>query len=130
MKTLLISALALVASTHAVACDKNSDASTTSATSADNTKANARDRDAAAVTAMDQSNNSADLTTTQAIRKALMADDALSSDAKNVKIITANGTVTLRGPVKTAAEKMNIESKAKAAAGSNRVDNQIDVEAK
>ena len=59
-----------------------------------------------------------------------MADSSLSSDAHNVKIITANGAVTLRGPVKTADEKQNIEAKAKANAGTNRVDNQIDIEAK
>lgn len=129
MKTLLISAVALAASVIVIGCDKRSDASTTSATSADNTKTNSRD-DASAVTAMDQGNNSADLDTTQAIRKAVMADNGLSSDAKNVKIVTAKGMITLRGPVKNEAEKMNIEAKAKAAAGNNRVDNQIDVEAK
>jgi hyperosmotically inducible protein len=117
------------------ACDSPSNPSATETTSAsaahapDNTKTNARDK-GGAVTPLDQGNNQADLDTTQNIRKAVMADGTLSSDAKNVKIITNAGVITLRGPVKTLAEKNTIENKATAAAGSNRVDDQIDIEAK
>jgi osmotically-inducible protein OsmY len=124
----------IVAVTAAVGCDKSNAASTTETTGAgaqapDNTKTNARDSsDAGVVTPMDQGNGRADLDTTQAIRKAVMSDDSLSSDAKNVKIITSNGLITLRGPVKTDAEKKTIEAKAVAAAGSNRVDDELDVE--
>jgi len=46
-----------------------------------------------------------------------------------VKIITNQGVVTLRGPVSTEAEKKSIDAKARAAAGQNRVDNQLDVQA-
>jgi hypothetical protein len=113
-------------------CDKSNATSTETTTSAtpsapDNTKTNARDN-AAAVTPMDQGNDRASLDTTQAIRKAVMANDSLSGNAKNVKIITNNGVITLRGPVATDAEKKSIEAIAMAAAGSNRVDDQIDIQ--
>ena len=64
---------------------------------------------------------------TQTIRQALMKDSELSTTAKNIKIITANGQVTLRGPVKTAQEKARIDQLAKSAAGSARIDDQLDV---
>jgi osmotically-inducible protein OsmY len=115
----------------AVACDKGDTTDTTRTTGAgvtapDNTRTNARDKGDLA-TPMDQGNSPADLDTTQAIRKAVMSDDSLSSNAKNVKIITNGGVVTLRGPVNSEAEKRNIEAKALAAAGGNRVDDHIDV---
>ena len=56
-----------------------------------------------------------------------VADSALGYDAKNVKIVTEGGKVTLRGPVKSAAERSSIEAKAKAAAGINAVDNQLEI---
>jgi hyperosmotically inducible protein len=93
----------------------------------DNTATNERDRSGETKTSGDQSNSSADLKTTQAIRQALMKDDELSMTAKNIKVITANGHVTLRGPVKTAQEKAKIAQLAKSAAGGAQVDNQLDV---
>jgi hyperosmotically inducible periplasmic protein len=94
---------------------------------ADNTAINERDRSGETKTSGDQSNSSADLKTTQAIRQALMKDDELSMTAKNIKVITANGHVTLRGPVKTAQEKVKIDQLAKSAAGGAQIDNQLDV---
>ena len=94
---------------------------------ADNSGKNVRDRQDAAVTAGDQSNTQSDLNITQEIRKAVIADKELSMNAHNVKIITANGVVTLRGPVKSSAEKTNIGAKAEHAAGVKRVDNQIEI---
>ena len=94
---------------------------------ADNSGKNVRDRQKAAVTAGDQSNSQSDLNITQEIRKAVIADKDLSTNAHNVKIITANGIVTLRGPVKSAEEKANIGAKAQHAAGVTRVDNQIEI---
>jgi osmotically-inducible protein OsmY len=111
--------------------DNGTDTTQTIASNAaapDNTKTNARDK-APTVTPLDQGNSQADIDTTQAIRKALMGDDALSTNAKNVKIITNRGVITLRGPVKTDAEKKSIGTKALAAAGGNRVDDQIDIQA-
>ena len=94
---------------------------------ADNTGKNVRDRDGKTLTPMDQSENKADLTVTQNIRKAVVDDDGLSTTAKNVKIITANGVVTLRGPVKSAAEKASIEEKARKVAPEAKVQNQLEV---
>jgi hyperosmotically inducible periplasmic protein len=93
----------------------------------DNTATNERDRSGETKTSGDQSNSSADLKTTQAIRQALMKDGELSTAAKNIKVITANGHVTLRGPVKTAQEKAKIDQLAKSAAGGAQIDNQLDV---
>ena len=56
-----------------------------------------------------------------------MKDGSLSFTAKNVKIITINGKVTLRGPVKTDQERAAIEAAAKQVAGATQVDNQIEV---
>jgi osmotically-inducible protein OsmY len=94
---------------------------------ADNTGKNVRDRNDATLTPGDQSNDKADVKITQEIRKAIVADDSLSTNAHNVKIITADGVVTLRGPVKTPQEKVAIAEKAKQIAGVNRVDNQLEV---
>ena len=58
-----------------------------------------------------------------------MKDKSLTMTAKNVKIITAGGQVTLRGPVSSAEEKMKIEKLAKTAAGEKKVDNQLEVKA-
>jgi hyperosmotically inducible protein len=93
----------------------------------DNTATNERDRSGETKTSGDQSNSSADLETTQAIRQALMKDGELSTTAKNIKIITDNGQVTLRGPVKSAQEKAKIDQLAKSAAGGAKIDDQLDV---
>ena len=93
----------------------------------DNTAKNERDRSGETQTSGDQSNSSTDLKITQAIRQALMKDSELSTTAKNIKIITDNGQVTLRGPVKTAQEKAKIDQLARSAAGGAKIDNQLDV---
>jgi hyperosmotically inducible protein len=93
----------------------------------DNTATNERDRSGETQTSGDQSNSPADLKITQAIRQALMKDSELSTTAKNIKVITANGHVTLRGPVKTAQEKAKIDQLAKSAAGGAQIDNQLDI---
>ena len=94
---------------------------------ADNTKKNERDRSGETQTSGDQSNSKEDVNTTAAIRRAVVKDDSLSSTAKNVKIITANGTVTLRGPVKNDAERAKIAELAHQAAGNAKIDNQLEV---
>src|ERR1700684_4581622 len=93
----------------------------------DNTAVNARDRNADAMTAGEQSNAKSDVELTREIRRAVVKDDSLSMLAHNVKIVAANGAVTLRGPVKTEQEKVAIESKAQAIAGANKVDDQLEV---
>lgn len=96
---------------------------------ADNTGKNERDRSGETKTPVDQSNAPEDLKITQTIRQAVVKDKSLTATAKNVKIITAGGQVTLRGPVNSAEEKMKIESLAKTAAGEAKVDNQLEVKA-
>lgn len=96
-------------------------------TQPDNTKVNERDRNSNTLTPLDQGNGESDLKLTQSIRRAVMADKALSFTAKNVKIITKDGKVTLRGPVKTDEERAAIEADARNAAGTAPIDNQIEV---
>jgi hyperosmotically inducible protein len=96
-------------------------------TAPDNTGRNVRDRGGATMTPGDQSESEADRTVTQQIRRAVVSDDSLSTMAKNVKIITADGVVTLRGPVENPHEKQAIEAKARNLAGINQVDNQLEV---
>jgi hyperosmotically inducible protein len=100
-----------------------------SSTDADNTARNSRDRDGATQTAGDQAENETDRTISANVREAVVADNRLSMNAHNVKIITSGGTVTLRGPVKSSEEKAAIESKAKQVAGVTRVDNLLEIEA-
>src|ERR1700730_2424227 len=84
---------------------------------ADNTKKNERDRSGETETSGDQSNSPEDVKITAAIRRAVVEDNSRSATAKNVKIITADGTVTLRGPVQNKAEKTKIAELAQSAAG-------------
>lgn len=93
----------------------------------DNSAVNVRDRAPDAMTAGEQSSAKSDVELTREIRRAVVKDDSLSMLAHNVKIVAANGAVTLRGPVKTEQEKVAIESKAQAIAGPNKVDDQLEV---
>jgi hyperosmotically inducible periplasmic protein len=96
----------------------------------DNSAVNVRDRAPDAITAGQQSNAAGDVELTRKIRRAVVTDDSLSMLAHNVKIVSAGGSVTLRGPVKSEQEKTVIASKAQAIAGAGKVDDQIEVEAK
>lgn len=78
-------------------------------------------------TPLDQSNRPEDLKITQAIRKAVIADDTLSLNAKNVRIITADGKVTLVGKVNSAEENAKVMAYAKESAGTAQVVNQMEV---
>jgi hyperosmotically inducible periplasmic protein len=98
-------------------------------TAADNTAKNERDSSGETKTSGDQSNSPEDIKITADIRRAVVADKKLSTTAKNVKIITANGMVTLRGPVDSAEEKATIAQLAKSAAGAAKIDNQLEVKA-
>jgi len=119
IRALLVAATVSTISLAAVAADEK--------TNPDNTAINKRDRSGETNTSGDQSNSSADLKTTQAVRQALMKDDELSMTAKNIKVIAANGQVTLRGPVKTAQEKTKIAQIAKSAAGGAQIVDELDV---
>lgn len=75
----------------------------------------------------DQSASEADRTLTPQIRRAVVADDSLWTMAKNIKIITIDGVVTLRGPVQNPHEKDGIEAKAQQIVGIDRIDTQLEV---
>ena len=94
-------------------------------TKPDNSKVNQRDQNSAALTPMDQGSSEADRKITQQIRQDLMKDKSLSFTAKNVKIITIDGKVTLRGPVKSDAERSAIEAAARRVTGN--VDSQLEI---
>jgi hyperosmotically inducible periplasmic protein len=94
---------------------------------ADNTGRNVRDRDGDTRTSGDQSESEADRTITQKIRHAVVSDDSLSTNAHNVKIITVNGMVTLRGPVESEHERQAVAAKAVKIAGAEKVQNQLEV---
>lgn len=89
------------------------------APAADNTNTNERDLNTNAPTADQQKNNRTDRDLTKQIRQAIMQDKALSTYAHNVKIISQNGTVTLKGPVRSEDEKQAIEAKANEVAGTS-----------
>ena len=96
-------------------------------TAPDNTKVNDRDRNANEPTADQQKNNRPDGDITKQIREAVEKDKSLSTYAHNVKIITQNGVVTIKGPVRSEEEKRAIEAKAVEIAGNGKVNNQLDV---
>lgn len=94
----------------------------------DNTGVNTRDRNDATKTPPDQAEGSeADRNITAEVRRAITSDSGMSVNARNVKIITNGGVVTLRGPVDTQAEKDAIEAKAKGVSGVTTIDDQLEV---
>ena len=93
----------------------------------DNTKTNQQDNAKGAVTADQQAETPADREMTKKVRKALMDDKNLSTYAHNVKVISRDGKVWLRGPVNSDEEKSAIESKAAEVAGHDNVVNQLRV---
>jgi hyperosmotically inducible periplasmic protein len=96
----------------------------------DNTKMNQRDRNPNEPTADQQQNNRADRDLTQQVRKAIESDKNLSEYAHNVKVITQNGQVTLKGPVRSEEEKSAVEAKAAAVAGEGKVTSELTVKPK
>ncbi len=79
------------------------------------------------LTAGDQGNSRSDIELTQKIRQAIVKREALSTEAKNVTVISANGMVTLKGQVKSSSERLEIGQIAKDVAGNGQVTNQIEV---
>lgn len=93
----------------------------------DNTKVNQRDKAASEPTADQQKNNRSDLDITKQIRHSIMSDKSLSTYAHNVKIISQNGMVTLKGVVRSDDEKQLIEAKAAEVVGKDKVTSELDV---
>jgi len=118
-------AMVLLFSTHlAVQCKAQSDGQV----KPDNTKVNQRDKDPGEATADQQKMNAADRALTAKIRKSVMADKSLTTYGHNVKIISQNGIVTLKGPVHSDDEVKSIMAKATdAAGGPDKVVNQMSV---
>ena len=96
-------------------------------TAPDNTKVNKADRAKGAVTADQQNETAADRELTKKIREAVVDDKDLSTYAHNVKIVAQDGQVTLKGPVRSEAEKKSIAAKANEIAGAGKVKNEITV---
>jgi hyperosmotically inducible protein len=93
----------------------------------DNSKTNQGDANKGAVTAEQQKMNPADRNITKEIRSAIYQDKSLSTYAHNIKVITQDGKVTLKGPVRTEDEKAGIEAKAAAVVGAENVTNRLRV---
>jgi hyperosmotically inducible protein len=81
-------------------------------------------------TAQDQGTAERELELTRRIRSEITDNKNLSTDAHNIKIISENGKVHLKGPVKSAAEKSQVEMIAKRLAGNTAVINETYVEKK
>jgi hyperosmotically inducible periplasmic protein len=116
MKTTLVSNAALLSQILAVSAGL---------TLAGSTFANQADQPPQ--TASSTTGNKADRELTQQIRKAIVSDKSLSSQAHNVKILTKDGAVTLKGQVKTDDEKKSIEDKASSVAGTGKVTSELTV---
>ena len=97
---------------------------------ADNTRNNQQDRAQSAPTADQQSNGAADLDISKRIRRSVTADKALTTYAHNVKIVTRDGMVTLKGVVHTEDEKTAIGAKASEVVGADQVANQLTIASK
>jgi hypothetical protein len=98
-----------------------------SVTPPDNTAINERDADGATKTPIDQDETQADVNTTAKIRQQILDQDNLSINARNAKVITQDGKVTLRGPVENQAERDTLDRIAREVAGDANVDNQLEV---
>lgn len=120
--TALLAGLLTVAAVNAQTTE-----SATKREAADNTRANATDRNTDAKTPVDQSNDKDAIETTAGIRRAVLDDESLSTSAHNIKIVTDGDVVTLRGPVESADEKKRVEALAMKAATGKQVRNEISV---
>jgi len=100
------------------------------ATAPDNTKVNQRDKTPAQPTADQQKQDRPDSDITRDIRRSITNDKTLSTYARNIKIITQNGNVTLRGPVRSEEERKSVEAKANEVAGATHVKSELEIAAK
>src|SRR5688572_965161 len=121
----LVSAVALAAVLGGGA--PNAFAQQEKAPASDNTKVNKRDRNTAQPTADRAKDNVNDRDIMQKIRAAIVDDKSLSTYAHNVKVVSRNGKVTLKGPVRSDEEKKAIAAKAAEVAGAGNVTDQMTV---
>jgi hyperosmotically inducible periplasmic protein len=125
-RSFVLAGLLLVCGTLMLAQDSTEQ----NAPASDNTKMNQRDRNPNEPTADQQQNNRSDRDITQQVRQAIMSDKTFSTYAHNVKVITQNGQVTLKGPVRSDDEKRAVEAKAAAIAGDGKVTSELTVKPK
>ena len=111
---------------NALAQQRMADAST-QPSAVDNTTVNQRDKSPDTLKPTDQPNDSVDIKLAAAVRGAIVEDKSLSTMAHNVKLVAANGVVTLRGPVRSDEEKAKVGTCAAHVSGVSQVDNQLDV---
>jgi putative membrane protein len=88
---------------------------------------NMRDRDSRTLTPLDQGSSKSDTEITAQIRKDIIAGHDMSLNGKNIKIITLNGLVTLRGAVNSSEEKSKIAEIAQRQVGAHNLNNQLEV---
>jgi len=98
-----------------------------SATAPDNTAINERDASGATKTPIDQDEDQADVKTTAEIRKRIVAQEGMSINAQNAKVVTSKGKVTLRGPVENQSERDTIDRIAREVAGDTNVENLLEI---
>lgn len=112
---------------HAVSDASNANSAAPSRPDANNTVRNERDSTGRTLTPVDQSSEPNDLAITTRIREALVANDELGIDAKNIKVITVNGQVNLRGPVANADEHAKVVDIAKGIALPTDVHDELEI---
>jgi hyperosmotically inducible protein len=78
-------------------------------------------------TAEKQSNTKSDRDITAKVRKEIVGDKDLSTYAHNVKVITNNGVVTLKGPVKSEDEKAKVAQIAASVVSADKITNELTV---
>ena len=98
-----------------------------SATSAQTAPDNSAQNKDQGLTADNQTDAKGDRLTTANIRKAIMADKDLSTYAHNVKVVTVNGAVTLKGPVKSDEEKEKVATDAASVVSADKITNHLTV---
>jgi len=119
----------LMLTTGTVQAEQNAAIYLAASSALENTEVNVRDKDNTTLTPEDQKETESDIKITADIRKAIIKNKSLSVDAQNVKIITRNGLVTLRGPVETKKESKKLKKIAKHTPGVLKVDNQLEIKA-
>ena len=128
MKRLLLQTTCLAALFLGFSLWAQQDTATPTGVAPDNTKVNQRDRNSTEPTADQQKANKSDRELTRAVRRALVQDKSLSTYAHNVKIVTQDGVVTLKGPVRSQEEKQAVEAKAAEVVGApDKVHSELDV---
>jgi osmotically-inducible protein OsmY len=117
--------LAVLAGGSPLVYAQTSNTGKTATPDADNTRMNKADQKNTQPTAQNQSNEKADRELAAAVRKAIVRDKSLSTNAHNVKVIAKDGTVTLRGPVRSDDEKTKVSQLTRQVEGVSNVDDQL-----